>query len=78
MDSTQELVRMANQIASYFAAYPKDEAVKETADHIRAFWEPRMRTALLAYVAGGGQGLDEIARLASEKLPKPAPVAPAA
>ncbi|NUB16323.1 hypothetical protein GAY28_29660 [Azospirillum brasilense] len=43
MDTTRELVRMANQIASYFQSYPQDEAVTETAGHIRAFWEPRMR-----------------------------------
>ena len=43
--STNEtLVRMANQIADFFKIQPANEAVAGTADHIRRFWDPRMRT----------------------------------
>ena len=33
MKST-DMIRMANQIATYFKSYPHDEAVAETAGHI--------------------------------------------
>ena len=57
----QDLIRMANQIADFFEAYPQPEAVAETANHLRAFWEPRMRRQLEAFVRDGGAGLDGIA-----------------
>ena len=44
----QDLVRMANQIADYFAAYGDEEAVEGIANHIAMFWEPRMREQLIA------------------------------
>ncbi|WP_153101643.1 formate dehydrogenase subunit delta [Paraburkholderia hayleyella] len=43
------LIGMANQIGDFFASLPgHDEALEGIADHIRRFWEPRMRRALLA------------------------------
>ncbi|HUC61047.1 MAG TPA: formate dehydrogenase subunit delta, partial [Alphaproteobacteria bacterium] len=53
----ENMVHMANQIALYFASYPKDEAVAGIADHLKKFWEPRMRRQIVDYVAAGGQGL---------------------
>ncbi len=42
------LVRMANRIGDYFAAYPdRDEAAVSIARHIEMFWTPQMRRALL-------------------------------
>jgi len=52
-----KMVHMANQIALFFAAYPHDEAVAAVADHIKKFWEPRMRAQLLGYLASGGGDL---------------------
>jgi formate dehydrogenase subunit delta len=63
-----EIVRMANQIADFFAAYPHDTAVKETATHIRSFWDPRMRKELSAHLAAGGEGLKPIALEAGRTL----------
>ena len=41
------LVHMANQIGEFFSAYPdRDEALEGIANHIRKFWEPRMRLKL--------------------------------
>jgi formate dehydrogenase subunit delta len=52
------LVHMANRIAEFFQAMPdREEACAEIAQHLRKFWEPRMRRELLAHVDGGGQGL---------------------
>jgi formate dehydrogenase subunit delta len=61
------LVRMANQIADFFQAYPHDEAVRETANHIEKFWDPRMRRQLREYMDGGGTGLGPLATQAAER-----------
>ena len=68
---TRDMVRMANQIASFFAAYPHDQAVKDTAYHINSFWEPRMRSLLLRHIEGGGEGLDQLVKDAAEKIRRP-------
>ena len=56
------LVKMANQIGGFFEAMPnREEAVGDIASHIKRFWEPRMRRALLGHVdAEAGSGLLEI------------------
>ena len=56
-----DTVRMVNQIADFFRPYPKDEAVAGIAEHIRAFWEPRMRAKRAEALAAGGAGLSELA-----------------
>jgi formate dehydrogenase subunit delta len=46
---TQSLLRMANQIATFFEAMPdREEAMEGVAMHIKKFWEPRMRRQFLA------------------------------
>ena len=45
----QNLIDMANRIGDFFDSMPdREEALAGIADHIRRFWEPRMRRALLA------------------------------
>jgi formate dehydrogenase subunit delta len=53
------LVHMANRIGEFFASMPdREEASQEIAEHLRKFWEPRMRRALLAHLdATGGADL---------------------
>lgn len=53
------LVHMANRIGEFFQSMPdRDEATAGVAEHIRKFWEPRMRRALLSHVdAEQGAGL---------------------
>ncbi len=63
-----DIVRMANQISDFFAAYPHETAVKETANHIRNFWDPRMRKQLFDHLAVGGEGLRPVAREAAQAL----------
>ncbi len=67
MDSN-DIVRMANQIAAFFKSYPHDEAVAGVLGHIKDFWEPRMKKALAAHVAAGGAGLDPMVLEAAAKL----------
>ncbi|MEJ2061517.1 MAG: formate dehydrogenase subunit delta [Gammaproteobacteria bacterium] len=64
---TDKLVHMANQIASYFAAYPEERAREEVLGHIKAFWEPRMRAELAAR-ACEADGLHPLARWAAKQL----------
>ncbi|HEY1723061.1 MAG TPA: formate dehydrogenase subunit delta [Magnetospirillaceae bacterium] len=67
--STDRLVHDANQIARYFASYPRDEALAGVVDHIKKFWERRMRAQIILHVAHGGAGLDELALAAVKQLP---------
>lgn len=67
--SQDSIVRMANQIATFFATYPHAQAVDGTYDHIKKFWDPRMRKKLADKVAAGGDGLSEIALEAARKFP---------
>jgi formate dehydrogenase subunit delta len=49
---------MANQIGTFFKSQGTDEVVAGTADHIRKFWDPRMRREIVAHLNAGGAGLD--------------------
>ncbi|MBK9011129.1 MAG: formate dehydrogenase subunit delta [Novosphingobium sp.] len=55
---------MANQIARNLAAQGA-AAVEATCQHLRDFWDPRMKAAILG---GSRAGLDPIARAAVERL----------
>ena len=66
----QRLVHMANQIAVFFRSTPHEEAVAATADHLRKFWEPRMRRQISLHLQEGGDGLSDIARAAVAQLPE--------
>ncbi len=47
-----KLVRMANSIGDYFAAYPdRAEAEASIARHIEMSWTPQMRRELLSHAA---------------------------
>ncbi len=58
----QTLVRMANQIGSFFEAMPdREQALADIVQHVRKFWEPRMRREILQHLdTGKGEGLSEI------------------
>jgi formate dehydrogenase subunit delta len=66
--SLDKLVYMANQIGKFFASQGPDQAVAGTADHIKKFWDPRMRAAIFAHLDAGGGGLDPAVRKAIEQL----------
>lgn len=52
------LVYMANQIGKFFASQGHDKTVPGIAEHIRKFWDPRMKRAIFAHYDAGGEGLD--------------------
>jgi formate dehydrogenase subunit delta len=51
------IVLMANQIGDFFAPYPPERRAEGIRNHLRTYWEPRMREELLALVGDGGAGL---------------------
>jgi formate dehydrogenase subunit delta len=66
--SPDRLVYMANQIGKFFQNQGHDKAVPGIAEHIKKFWDPRMRTAIFAHLDVGGAGLDPFVREAIERL----------
>ena len=50
-------VRLANDIAKQFAHLPPEQAAQAVANHLRMFWDPRMRDALLLQVEDTPQAL---------------------
>ena len=70
--STDKLVYMANQIGTFFRSQGETAAVAGTAEHIKKFWDPRMRAAILAHLRAGGAGIDPQVRKALETLEAPA------
>ena len=63
------LIRMANRIGTFFAAQPdRDEALAGIAEHLKKFWEPRMRVQLMAAIGTPeGDALSDIVRSAVER-----------
>jgi formate dehydrogenase subunit delta len=64
MKQQAHLVHMANQIARNLAVMGDAAAAAATADHIRAYWDPRMKAAILA----DGAGLSPVAAAAVEHI----------
>ena len=59
------LTYMANQIARNFAAQGDEVAAAATAQHLKLFWDPRMKAEILD---GDRAGLEPIAKAAVELL----------
>ena len=66
----EQMVHMANQIAVFFASYPREEAIDGVADHLKKFWERRMLQQIVQYVDEGGSGLHELVLEAVHRLHK--------
>ncbi|WP_460274084.1 formate dehydrogenase subunit delta [Celeribacter sp. ULVN23_4] len=62
-----KMVLMANQIASFFATQPGDQAAGVAA-HLKDFWEPRMLNQLKTYLGQGGEGLHALVIEAGQAL----------
>ena len=66
--SPDKLVYMANQIGKFFASQGTSKAPAAIAEHIQKFWDPRMRSKILAHLDAGGAGLDPDVRDAVKAL----------
>ncbi len=58
------LVKMANQIGTFFESMPdREQAKADIANHLKKFWEPRMRKTMLQKMDGGeAEGLSPVVR----------------
>jgi formate dehydrogenase subunit delta len=66
--SADRLVMMANQIGKFFAPQRDGDPAAAIATHIRKFWDPRMRAAIVAHLDKGGEGLEDPVRQAVLRL----------
>ena len=62
------VVRLINDIAVQFHRMPVDAAGEAIANHIRQFWDPRMRSQLAALEPSEEGDLDERALAAADIL----------
>lgn len=70
MDNSN-LIKMANNIGAFFQSEPDRElAIQGVEQHLKNFWEPRMRKQINDYVEKGGNELLEIVKEAVVRLRK--------
>lgn len=67
-ETQARLIYMANQIGRNFAALGHDEAVVATNDHIVKFWDPRMKSQIVALAAETPERFEPIAAAAVARL----------
>jgi formate dehydrogenase subunit delta len=74
------LIKMANEIGDFFSGASDPEgAPRDVANHIRRYWEPRMRAQMFKYYEERqGAGLTELAKSAVALLYAASKAAPGA
>lgn len=71
MSNAEHLVKMANQIEVFFRTETdRNVAVENISNHIKRFWDPRMRKQILHHINAGGLGLGDLATDAIKSLEK--------
>jgi formate dehydrogenase subunit delta len=78
MQHDDKIVRMANQIATFFLSQPEATRIPGVSNHINKFWEPRMRRQFFEIVDNGGEGLLPLVMEASKLVNRPKAQVPAA
>jgi formate dehydrogenase subunit delta len=61
--NTDLMIKMLNEISTFFAGEDdREQAARDIQNHVRRYWEPRMRAQLLEYFEQRqGAGLSELA-----------------
>ncbi len=78
------LISMANQIGDFFSGASPESATRDVANHLKRYWEPRMRAQIISYYEQRhGAGLSDVAlgavaQLKAEAAPAAATPAPSA
>ena len=62
-----KLVMMANQIATFYESQPEPDRTAGTLQHIKDFWDPRMKAALKT-IAASDNTLSPLALKAAQAL----------
>ena len=78
MQHDDKIVRMANQIATFFLSQPEATRIPGVSNHINKFWEPRMRRQFFEIVDNGGEGLLPLVVAAAKEVNRPKDQAPVA
>lgn len=66
-DDLPPVIRMGNDIARALHHLPDDEAAEAVATHLKKFWEPRMRRALVDLVRAGDPRVDGLLAAATDR-----------
>jgi formate dehydrogenase subunit delta len=61
-------IRMINSIAAHFGYLRAEQAATAVADHVKRFWDPRMKQRLLLFAASDTKDLDPVAVAAAALL----------
>lgn len=61
-------IRLINKVVVHFGYLSEDQAVTQVADHVRKFWDPRMKRRLFDLVDSGAGELEPVALAAAELL----------
>ena len=64
----QHLVDMVNEIAAFFAGEDPNAAAPNVANHLRRYWDPRMRKQITEHARSGGSGLSQAAKQGVELI----------
>ena len=64
MSTQDRLIYMANQIARNLAAHGREESIAMLAQHLRKFWDPRMRAQIMALAAARPEDFTPVAAAA--------------
>jgi formate dehydrogenase subunit delta len=56
------LVDMVNEIAAFFVGEEPGKAAENVANHLRRYWDPRMRRQIVEHASNGGEGLSAVAK----------------
>ncbi|SMC77438.1 formate dehydrogenase subunit delta [Rhizobium sp. RU36D] len=67
----EKLVRMANQIATFFLSQPEAVRAEGVATHINKFWEPRMRGRFFEMIDSSVDGFLPLVVEASPLIRRP-------
>ena len=68
------LIRMANDIGAFFIGETSpDQATQSVLNHIRRYWDPRMRAQIVKQYQAGATGFDDHVRAAVELLARGKP-----
>lgn len=70
-DPDDKLIRMANQIATFFETQPSVDAGEATAKHVNDFWSPPMRGRLIELMRANAEGFRPSVLSGVEHVRKP-------
>lgn len=67
-NSSEHLVKMANQIVQNISETSPEAKIDSTANHIDKFWSPLMKKQIGEYITAGGEDLLPEASQALQKI----------